>query len=176
MTAIEIDRLILRSPQISDLDTLTEISNDPEVTRFLPSQGVAIARNKVEKSLQSFIEHWQQRGYGIWVIVEAASSETIGYCGLRYLDELQEVELLYGLARAYWGRNIMTKAATAAVSWGFEIAKLERIVAMVLPDNNASKRVIEKLDFGYEKQIEIFDLNVLYYSLTSNAVRKKESN
>jgi len=47
---------------------------------------------------------------------------------------------------------------------------------MVLPDNNASKRVIEKLDFGYEKQIEIFDLNVLYYSLTSNAVRKKESN
>ena len=173
MTKIEIDGLVLRPLQLSDLDTLTEIWGDPEVTRFLPSRGAAIPRDKVEKSLQSFIEHWQQREYGIWAIVESDSSEMIGYCGLRYLDELKEVELVYGLAKAYWGRNIMTKAAKAAVCWGFEVAKLERIVALVLPDNHASKRVIEKLSFNYEKQIEIFNLNALYYSLTNTAATKK---
>ena len=100
---------------------------------------------------------------------DAGADSELDYIGqtswilfLRYLDELQEVELLYSLARAYWSKNITTKAAKAAVSWGFEVAKLERIIAMVLPKNHASKRVIEKLGFSYEKQIEIFNLNVSY--------------
>ena len=166
---IEIDGLIMRSLQGSDLDALTVIWSDSEVTRFLPSRGAAIARDKVEKALESFVEHWQKREYGIWAIIEPDSSKMIGYCGLRYLDEIEEVELVYGLARAYWGRKITTKAARAAISFGFEVANIEKIVAMVLPDNFASKRVIEKLGFSYEKQIEIFNLNAMYYSLTNNA-------
>ena len=59
-----------------------------------------------EKALQSFIKHWQQRGYGIWAIVKNTLIEMVGYCGLRYLVELNEVEVLYGLAKVYWGRGI----------------------------------------------------------------------
>ena len=163
---IEIDGLIMRSLQLRDLDTLTEIWSDPKVTRFLPSRGNIILRDKVKESLQSFVKHWEERGYGIWAIMPIDSPKTIGYCGLRYLDELEEVEIVYGLARAYWGRQIITKAASASVSFGFEVAKLEKIVAMVLPENHASVRRIEKLGFSYQKQIEIFNLNVMYYSLS----------
>ncbi|MBV6626345.1 MAG: GNAT family N-acetyltransferase [Rivularia sp. (in: Bacteria)] len=88
--------------ELSDLDSLTTIWSDPQVTKFLPSRGVPIPREKVEKALASFIEHWQQREYGIWEILEDATSKMVGYCGLRYLEELNEVELLYGLAKTYW--------------------------------------------------------------------------
>ncbi len=43
----------------------------------------------------------------------------IGYCGLRYLNKLDEVEVLYSLAKAYWGRGIATQAVKASISYGF---------------------------------------------------------
>ncbi len=89
----------------------------------------------------------------------------IGYCGLRYLGELNEVEVLYGLAKAYWGKGITTQAAIAAISYGFNMANLEQIIAMTLPDNQASRRLIEKAGLKYEKQVHMFNLDVLYYSI-----------
>lgn len=163
-TVLQIDGFIMRPLQIFDLDALAAIWADSEVTRFLPSRGVPISREKAEKSLKSFIEHWQQRGYGIWAIVENDSSQMVGYCGLRYLNDLDEIEVLYGLAKAYWGRGIATQAAKAAVSYGFNVANLDKLIAMALPDNLASRRVIEKAGLQYEKQIHMFNLDVVYYS------------
>ena len=112
--------------QASDLGSLAAIWADPEVTRFLPSRGVPISRERVEETLASFIEHWKQRSYGVWAIVEGSSS-MIGYCGLRYLQELDEVEVVYGLAKTYWGQGIATQATQAAIAYGCDIVQLDRI-------------------------------------------------
>jgi [ribosomal protein S5]-alanine N-acetyltransferase len=109
---------------------------------------------------------WLEQGYGIWVIVKNASFEMVGYCGLRHLDDLGDVEVLYGLAKAYWRRGIATQAAKASIFYGFNIANLDRVIAMALPDNQASRRVIEKAGLRYEKQVHMFNLDVLYYSIT----------
>ena len=93
----------------------------------------------------------------------------VGYCGLRYLNELDEVEILYGLAKPYWGRGIATHAAKASISYGFNVAALDKVIAMVLPENQASKRVIEKAGLHYEQQIHMFSLDACYYSLSRNA-------
>lgn len=162
---LQLDKFAMEPLQLSDLDSFTRIWSDSEVTRFLPSRGVPIPREKTEKALVSFVEHWEKLGYGIWKIVEDVAEKMIGYCGLRYLEELNEVELLYGLAKTYWGKGITTKAAKASVSYGFDEANLDRIIALVLPDNQASQKVIEKTGFKYEKQIHIFNLDGLYYSL-----------
>jgi [ribosomal protein S5]-alanine N-acetyltransferase len=170
-TVLQIDAFTMRPIQVSDLDVLAAIWADPEVTRFLPSQGVPISRENTEKALQSFVAHWQQREYGIWAIVENTSSfEMVGYCGLRYLSELDEVEVLYGLAKEYWGRGIATQAAKTSVFYGFNVANLDKVIAMAIPDNQASRRVIEKAGLHYEKQVHMFNLDVLYYSIARHAV------
>lgn len=162
---LQVDEFRMEPLRFSDLDSLVVIWADPEVTRFLPSRGVPIPREKVEKAVASFVEHWKEREYGIWEIIDNASDKMVGYCGLRYLEELKEVELLYGLAKTSWGKGIATKAAKASVLFGFNQAKLDRIIALALPENEASKKVIEKTGFKYEKQINIFNLDGLYYSL-----------
>lgn len=168
-TILQIDGYTMRPLHVSDLDTLAAIWADTEVTRFLPSRGLPIPRAEVEKSLTSFINHWKLREYGIWAIEKDTSFEMAGYCGLRYLNELDEVEILYGLAKPYWGKGIATEAAKVSISYGFNVAALDKIIAMVLPENQASRRVIEKAGLHYEKQIHIFALDVLYYSLSRNA-------
>jgi ribosomal-protein-alanine N-acetyltransferase len=164
-TVLQIDGFILRPMQVSDLAALATLWADPDVTRFLPSRGVPIPREKVEKAIHAFVAHWQQWGYGTWAIAPTLSSELIGYCGLRYLHELNEVEVLYGLARTYWGRGIATQAAKAAMTYGFNVANLDRVIALTLPENQASRRVIEKAGLRYEKQIHVFNLDALCYSI-----------
>lgn len=166
---LQIGELIMRPLAAGDVDAIATLWADPKITRYLPSRGAPIARENTEAVLAAFVEHWQQRRYGVWAIVKN-SSEVIGYCGLRYLDQLNEVELLYGLAKAHWGRGITTQAAQAAISYGFNIASLDRIIALALPENQASRRVMEKVGLRYEKQIQIFNLEAVYYSIERDKI------
>lgn len=61
----------MRPISLDDFDALTEIWSDTEVTHFLPSQGAAIPPENTKQAIISFVEHWQQFGYGIWSIVDA---------------------------------------------------------------------------------------------------------
>jgi [ribosomal protein S5]-alanine N-acetyltransferase len=58
---------------------------------------------------------------------------------------------------------LLLNGAKAAIAYGFNVVKLDKIIAMASSDNFASRRVIEKAGSHYEKQIHIFNLNVLYY-------------
>ncbi|MDF5721884.1 MAG: GNAT family N-acetyltransferase [Rhizonema sp. PD37] len=151
--------------QTSNFDALVTIWADTEVTRFLLCRGIPVPKERTKIAIASFIEHWEKYSYGVWAIVENSSAKMIGYCGLRYLDELNETEVLYGLQKSHWGRGIVTRAAKAAVSFGFDNANLNRIIALAFPDNQASIRVMEKSGFCYEKSISVFNLDVICYSI-----------
>ncbi len=162
---LPLDGFAMRPIQSGDLDALAAIWADPQVTRYLPTLGQPISREQTEVGIAAAIAHWENRGYGLWAIVDQATGQMVGYCGLRYLEQLREVEVLYGLATAYWGRGIITAAVKAAVAYGFEVAKLARIVAMALPINQGSIRVMEKVGLRYEKQLHIFNLEAVYYAI-----------
>ena len=80
-------------------------------------------------------------------------NEFIGFAGLKYLDDMDEVDLGYRFAKEYWGKGIATEAAKACVDYGFNKLGLSRIIAMVLPQNKGSIRVLEKLNFKFEKEM-----------------------
>ena len=151
--------------QRSNLSVLADIWSDPEVTRFLPSQGKPVSRQNTEKAIASFVDHWQSNQYGVWEILDNASGLMIGYCGLRYLEEIDDTEVLYGLAKDYWGRGIATQAVRAAIAYGFEQAALSRIVALSFPENKASRRVMEKAGLRYEGRISVFGLDAVCYAV-----------
>ncbi len=165
LLVMPLEGFTMRPIQASDLDALAAIWADPQVTRYLPTLGEPISREQTESGIVAAIAHWEQRGYGLWAIVEQVTGEMVGYCGLRYLDQLGEVEVLYGLATAYWGRGIGTAAVKAAIEYGFQVAQLDRIVAMALPTNRGSIRVMEKAGLRYEKQLHIFNLEAVYYAI-----------
>ena len=89
----------------------------------------------------------------------------IGYCGLRFLAETEEVEILYGIDKPYWGRGLVTEAAKATLRFGFEEAKLPRIIALAHPSNVGTRRVMEKAGLRYERQAVYFDMECAVYAL-----------
>src|SRR5437870_5310648 len=137
MTVPEIrtERVRLRGLTSADYATLNDrLFADPEVIRYLPLDG-PLSSEQLDGSLDRSRQHWGARGFGVWALCDLPTDEVIGHCGLRHLDEVDEVEILYAIARSYWGRGLVTEAAGAALRFGFEEAGLQRIVAYAVPEN-----------------------------------------
>ena len=158
---IETERLVLRRFVPEELDELVRLRADPEVMRYIGEQ----SREKVEQRLQYYISHYEPHGFGMWAVVHKDEGKMIGWCGLVFLDGTPEVEVGYGVAREYWGQGLMTEAARASLRYGFEKVGLERIVAVAMPENLASRRIMEKLGMRYEKKVFHYGHDLVYYAV-----------
>jgi ribosomal-protein-alanine N-acetyltransferase len=116
--------------------------------------------------INSIMLNWQKYHFGVWAIVDKKHQNLIGHCGFKFLENTTEVQIGYLLKKSYWGKGLATEAASAALKYGFEIAHLEKVVAVAKPDNIASRRVMEKLGMNYEKDAYFYKNHVVYYSMT----------
>lgn len=163
---VETERVLLRGVREDDLDAYhARVFADPDVMRYLPG-GVSLPRERLDRLVERSHDHWRAYGYGTWVACDRASGELLGHCGLRFLEEIGETELLYAIARRWWGRGLVTEAARASVEFGFERGGLDRIAAFAVPENLASRRVMEKLGMTFEGEREIFDLHCVEYAIS----------
>ena len=172
---IETARLRLRGFRPDDLDALCQVFGDPEVMKYI-SGGKPRTREATEEGLLRSIEGWHKRGFGLWAVEEKATGRMVGYCGLIYLEDTPEIEVAYGLAKSVWGRGYAVEAARAALEFGFEQLKLERVVAVVNPENVASQRVLEKLGMKHTKNVRHYGEDLMYYELAAADTRGRAVN
>jgi len=104
-------------------------------------------------------------------IIYKPDNRFIGFTGLKYLDDLDEVDVGYRLVREYWGRGLATEATRPTIDYGFEKLGLKRIIAAALPENVGSIRVMEKLGMHFEKKL-IYDGHETVFYVIENPVGK----
>ena len=169
--SVETDRLILRPFAETDADAYAAIRAKPEVMQFLPGGLAATPEETVRRAkanISAFQKMWDEiPGYGPWAVIERQSDRLCGHLGLRLLEEFDgRTELLYMLDSSVWGCGYATEGAKAALAYGFGTLALDEIIGLVLPENAASSRVLEKV--GMQRQqdlLEIFGLSVALYTL-----------
>jgi [ribosomal protein S5]-alanine N-acetyltransferase len=141
------ERLRLRAPVPGDAAALLAVLGDPEVTRYhnVPTvTTLAEAQALLERLAQRYAAHDTIR----WAIELAEHSGMIGTVGLLRFDfEHRHAEVGYEIGRHWWGRGLTPEAAAAVIQYGFSVLGLHRIEAGVLPGNDASVRVLQKLGF-----------------------------
>ncbi len=93
--------------------------------------------------------------YDLWQVVEKGSGEVVGRCGLlqKEVEHRQEIELIYVIRRASWGRGYAIEVAKAIKHHAFERLGLRRPIALIEPGNVASERVAIKVGMWLEKEI-----------------------
>ena len=150
---IETERLIIRPFTMDDIEPSYLMNLDPEVSRYTGDGGV-VSREEMERRIvEDVMGDYAKHGYGRLAVEWKANGQFIGFSGLKYLEDMDEVDLGFRYMKAYWGMGIATEAGRPCLDLGFESLGLKRIIAMVLPENGGSIRVLEKLGFGYEKEI-----------------------
>jgi len=170
---IETSRFYLRPFSDADLEGYARlIFANPNVTRYLPKRDIP-PKDRATRTIRYVSEHWLKYGYGLWAVVPKISGELIGHCGLNYLVDTQEVEVDYALAEAYWGQGIATEVAYASLQFGFENIGIERIIALAVPENIASRKVMEHIGMVYVKQAHYFGLDLVYYEIWQEKFREQ---
>jgi RimJ/RimL family protein N-acetyltransferase len=134
-------RLLLRPWRDEDAAAFTALSADPEVMEFLPpADEVWVARVRA---------HWEEHGFGQWVVEIPGAASFIGVVGLGVVSFeapfTPAVDVAWRLARDYWGRGYAIEAARASLDYGFGKLGLAEIVALTVPANWRSRRVMERL-------------------------------
>lgn len=117
-------------------------------------------------------ESWQRDGFGYWLLRDRVTADMVGHGGLRrtLVEDVEEVEIGYGIVPASWGRGLATELTCACVTIGFEQLRLPSIVAFTMTTNFASQRVMQKAGLIYERDIVRADLpHVLYRIRMQNA-------
>ena len=150
---IETERLFIRPFKMEDIGPAYDMNLDAEVTKYTGDGGV-VSKKEIERRI---VEHvfadYEKYGFGRLAVELKNERKFIGFTGLKYLEDLNEVDLGYRFMKDYWGKGIATESSEACIKLGFETFELNKIIAMVLPENTSSIRVLEKLNFKYEKEI-----------------------
>jgi ribosomal-protein-alanine N-acetyltransferase len=164
---LETDRLLLREYVEDDAEAFFELNSDPQVLRFVPDKGLL----NVEQARQILIDHpiadYRKYGFGRGACILKSTGEQIGFAGLKYLEEFGEVDVAFRLMRSHWGLGLATEAALASVRFGFADLGLKGIIGLVMPENKASVRVLEKTGLHYVETVTFWGSQFSKYAITS---------
>jgi RimJ/RimL family protein N-acetyltransferase len=163
---LETDRLILREYVEEDAEAFFKLNSDPEVLRFVPDKLLL----NVEQARQILVDHpiadYRKYGFGRGACILKSTGEQIGFAGLKYLEEFSEVDVAFRLMRTHWGLGLATEAAIASVRFGFADLGLKRIIGLVMPENVASARVLEKTGLRYVETVMFLGSQFSKYVIT----------
>ena len=150
--AITTERIFFKKPQSTDLVCLHSCFGDYETTKYW-RPGVSLSLADTQVRLAAMIDHWEQHGFGDWILTEKLTGKFIGFCGLHFIDAMEEVNVGYMLEKSNWGLGYATEAVIASVQFGFHSLTLKKIVAVIQPPNKASKKVAERAGLIFWKNI-----------------------
>jgi RimJ/RimL family protein N-acetyltransferase len=141
---METERLILRPHCDDDLSFMVELNEDPEVNLYTGDG--PITKETARKILSSLTEQFQEQKMGRFVVIEKTTGETIGWCGLAFLQDRKVVDLGFRFKKSKWNLGYATESSLKFLEYGFNKLKLQEITAQVDTRNDASIRVLKKLN------------------------------
>ena len=145
-------RLVAERIRLADYDELCRMHRDPVTMATLGGvRSDDVTRTFVEEKL----EHWETHGHGTWMFRARQGRGFIGRGLLEYIEVggNRELELGYSVIAQQWGKGYASEMAAAIVAIGFTVVEAGNIVSFTWPDNYASRRVMEKTGFSFERDI-----------------------
>jgi [ribosomal protein S5]-alanine N-acetyltransferase len=167
---ISTPRLVGTPIEPSHFAEIRTLHIDPRVMATLSVDGSIFTEDQTRAFLNRAAEHWALHDFGLWIFHSCSTGDFVGYGGIKHAAvELKDaIELAYAVSSTHWSQGFATEMSEAALKFGFEKLRLERIVAFTLPHNTASRTVMEHCGFIYQRDITHAGLPHVLYHLDSS--------
>jgi len=152
MFRLETDRLCIRPWTPADRPAFTGLTEDPEVMRYVHG-GQPYAEDEVDEWFTRQARQLAEHDVCMGALIEKATGRLVGIAGTQPLGTTGNFEIGWWLARDVWGRGYATEAGGAAMRHVLETLGHKRVVAIIDPDNEPSKRVVGRLGMHYESRV-----------------------
>jgi RimJ/RimL family protein N-acetyltransferase len=144
---IETERLIVRPWRNGDRAAYLATCNSEAVTAHL---GGAAGVEEIDAAIERIRASQEENGFCFWAAERRSDGAFLGYCGLKIVNDGGspidgEVEIGWRLSEQAQGQGYATEAAAACLDWAWDNLDVARIVAITVPANARSWRVMERL-------------------------------
>jgi len=161
----ETSRLILRQFTLADAPLIQQLNSDPEVLKYL-HEPLLETEEQAKIVLENIILPQYKNNLGRWAIHTKDNNGFIGWCGLKYRPELDEIDLGYRLKKSAWGKGFALEAAQHTLDHGFNQLHLKTITGCAHIENTASLKILEKIGMQFIKEVIIDNCPVKAYSIS----------
>ena len=147
---LDTERCILRELTPEDAAFAFELNLDPLVLKFT-GDGPFASIEEARKFLENY-DYRKLHDMGRWGVERKLDGKLLGWCGLKYHSDLDEVDLGYRFLLEYRNEGYATETSLGCLDYGFNMLKIDRIVANAVKENGASIKVMQKIGMQFFKE------------------------
>lgn len=157
-------RLHLRKFTSKDFDFYFQLVGDYEVMKLI--SGEAMPVNKAKEKFKDILKiNDQNPDLGYFLVSTSQTNELIGL-GKIVKTEDNTAEIGYLVQPAFWGKGYGSEISTTLVKQAKKIDSIKKLIAIIDPENAASKKILDKSGFTLESVCEYEGLPAEIYKLT----------
>ena len=166
MSVLQTERLNLRELTLDDAPFILTLLNEPSFLRFIGDKKVRTLEAARQYLLNGPMASYAHQGFGLNLVELNDSHTPIGICGLLKREELPDPDIGFAFLPDFWGKGFAYEAAVAVMNDARERLKLNRVLAIVNPDNDASIKLLERLGMKFERDKDDVKVFAIDYDST----------
>jgi RimJ/RimL family protein N-acetyltransferase len=145
------ERLVLRWLSSEDAEFIFELMNDPDWLRYIGDRGIRTVDDARGFIASGPVAMYARLGFGLYAVELREAHTPIGICGLIKRDWLEGVDVGFAFLPAFRGMGYAREAAAATLEYARTTLGLDRILAIVSPENDDSVRLLTRLGLAFER-------------------------
>ena len=153
MKILETERTILREVAEDDAEFILDLLNQPSFIRYIGDRKVRTIEQARDYIESRFTESYRKFSFGMWAVELKETNAPIGICGFVKRDGLPDADIGFAFLPQYERKGYAFESASAALEYGRNALSLHRVLAITSKDNESSGRLLNKLDFKFERLI-----------------------
>lgn len=166
MKILETERLVLRELDAdADAAFVLVLLNTPKFLKYIGDRQVRDLEGSAALIEDRYRQSYRDHGYGLYAVERRSDERQIGLCGFVRRDSLPGPDVGFAFLPEFEGQGYGYESASAIMKYGREKLGFGQVLAITSLDNDASSRLLEKLDF---RQTEIIDTEGEMLKLYSN--------
>lgn len=155
MSVLETERLRLRRLHVGDAPFILELLNDPAWLEHIGDKGVRTLEDARKYIETGPLAMYARFGFGLYLVELKADGASAGLCGLLKRDSLEHVDIGFAFLPRFRRMGLAFEAAAGTVKYARTELGLSRLVAITSQGNLASGRLLEKLGFRFERNVQL---------------------
>lgn len=163
----ETERLIVRHFTLDDSEFIIKLLNEESFIRYIADKNVRSVADAENYLTVGPMASYEKFGLGLSLVILKETNTPIGMCGLLKRDELQYPDLGYAFLPSHCGKGYALEAANSVLKEGMSSHSLDLVLAVTLPDNLNSNRLLQRAGFMQNGTVNLYDSQNNLYEYTS---------
>jgi ribosomal-protein-alanine N-acetyltransferase len=151
----ETARLRITRLTADDAPFILELLNDPDFLRYIGDRGVRTLDHAAAYLTNGPLASYARHGFGLYLVSLTDSACPIGIAGVLRRENLDDPDIGFAFLPAFRGQGYAIEAARGVIHHAKHDLALGRLVAIVSPANEASRRLLDRLGFRLEGRLRL---------------------